>query len=292
MPPSPESVLEGAGVHTGVPCRLRLVRRSPDDGRGVRFSIPGHAGSLVPGDLARLPRQARRATVIGSGGGSVHTPEHFLAALLFFAGCPLDAVLEGPELPNLDGSALAFREALADLFPEAAAAPAWREHACGLEWEHAWPEGYVRAAPAARFSVAWTLDRGPLSETCRLESAALAWSGILPARTWIFERERRRGLELGLLRGAGPDSGLLLAESPGEHAAFQEAGSPGPGGPFPLLNQAAWRMEGEPVRHKVLDLLGDLALRNLTLPSLRIEIRNGGHAANHALLEKLDGIRS
>ena len=46
-------------------------------------------------------------------------------------------------------------------------------------------------------------------------------------------------------------------------------------------------MEQEPVRHKILDLLGDLALIGLALPRLRLEIRNGGHALNHLLLEQL-----
>ena len=48
-------------------------------------------------------------------------------------------------------------------------------------------------------------------------------------------------------------------------------------------------MQDELARHKVLDLLGDLALNGLALPKLRLTIRNGGHALNHLLLDRLQG---
>ena len=106
---------------------------------------------------------------------------------------------------------------------------------------------------------------------------------------------------MGLMAGAGADSGLLLAETEAEHASLLRAHPAWRGGPFPLLNQPAWRMEDEPVKHKILDLLGDLALigpgghgghggpgvsdgpesldgpdpAGPALPALNIEIRNG-----------------
>ena len=54
-----------------------------------------------------------------------------------------------------------------------------------------------------------------------------------------------------------------------------------------LLHPESERMENEAVRHKILDLLGDLALLGFKLPRLRLCIRNGGHALNHLLLERL-----
>jgi hypothetical protein len=107
------------------------------------------------------------------------------------------------------------------------------------------------------------------------------------------------------MAGADADSGLLLAESEVEHRGLlaartiDPARSPHPareesrgraelrGGPFPLLNRPDWRLEDEPVKHKVLDLLGDLALAGLALPRAEIEIRNGGHGVNHQLLARL-----
>lgn len=238
-------------------------------------------------DLAALPRRANRATLLGDGEGVLHTPEHLLAVLLFFADSPLDIYCNALELPILDGSALPYRDALSRLFPERAAAPAWREVPSSLEWEMTWPGGYLKVKPAVRFSATCILSSPSLEETVHLESADQAWREILPARTYINHREWLKGKQDGLLKGAAVDSGLLLAGSPDEHAALRAMHPEWPAGPYPLLNQEGWRMAFECAHHKVLDLLGDLALAGLALPALAVEIRNGGHAAHHPLVEKL-----
>lgn len=280
-------ILEGVGVHSGIACRVELSHRDPDDGLGIRFHLPGHPEPMSAAGLSRLPRRASRATVLGGDADGLRTPEHLLAALLFFGGAPLDVRLTAPEIPILDGSALPFREALARLFPGAAAVPAWREAPCSLAWEQRWPGGYLRARPAPRLSIDCVLSRWPLREACRVDSPVGAYREILEARTWIFQRELVAGREAGLLKGAGPGSGLLLAESEEEHARPEVGGRCGPEGPFPLVSPGRWRGEDEAVRHKVLDLLGDLALLGGTLPSLCIEAGNAGHASHHALVEAL-----
>ena len=87
--------------------------------------------------------------------------------------------------------------------------------------------------------------------------------------------------------GAGLESGLLYAESPADFAAARAAHPELRGKSYPLLHPESERLEQEAVKHKILDLLGDLALPGLRLPRLRLCIRNGGHALNHILLEKL-----
>lgn len=292
--------LEGRGIHTGLPGRVEFLRRDPAEGnagsppRGIRFILDGGGEGgdsaervLAPADLARLPRAARRATVLGEGAGALHTPEHLLAAMLFFADSDLDVRIAGPEVPNLDGSASPFRDALAELFPERAAAPRWREKPCGLAWEHAWTGGHIRIEPAERFSLAFELERPGLSQRTLVSTPTEAWRDVLPARTWIHLRDWEKGVAAGLLRGAEAESGLLLAGTWEEHRGAKALHADWPAGPYPLINRSAWRMEAEPVRHKVLDLLGDLALLDLSLPRAEIEVRNGGHHANHLLLERL-----
>lgn len=287
---SASAVLDGMGVHTGAPCRLRL---EIGDGPGrPRFHFPGWDHPLAPEDLARLPRQARRSTLLGSGRETVRTPEHLLAALLFFSRHPVHVLCDAEELPGMDGSARPFAEALSAAMGSAASLPAWEEYACGLTWEHAWKDGFIRARPSARFRVDYAWEQGPLRQSFRLEGAPAAWREVLPARTFIFHRHWREavsgtGASAGLLAGAGPDAGLLLAETAEEHAELLTRHPEWRGGPFPLLNQPAWRGGNELARHKILDLLGDLALLDLRLPKLEIEIRNGGHAVNHVLLEKI-----
>jgi UDP-3-O-[3-hydroxymyristoyl] N-acetylglucosamine deacetylase/3-hydroxyacyl-[acyl-carrier-protein] dehydratase len=302
MIPSGTEVLEGMGVHTGSPCRLEFRRRAGTQG-GIRFLIPGTDRPLEPDDLGRFPCRAAYSTVVDGGTWRIRTPEHLLAALLFFSHCPLDVQWDGPELPIFDGSALAFRDALARLFPEAAVAPAWAEYPADLHWEEVWGDGYLRVRPSERFRAACYLERGPLCQGAILESPAQAWKDVLPARTFLFHSDwirltgpgggsAREGAEGGMLLGAMADSGLLLAETPDLHARLLADHPEWTGGPFPLLNQPAWRMAEEPARHKLLDLLGDLALLGLGLPRLDIEIRNGGHAAHHRLVGKLAARRS
>jgi UDP-3-O-[3-hydroxymyristoyl] N-acetylglucosamine deacetylase len=300
--------VSGRGVHTGAPGAVCFSLR--EDEGGPRFFLPGRPSPLTSKEIAALPRRAHRSTVIGGGDGdgdaAWRTPEHLLAALLFFADLPLDIRCEGTELPIMDGSALPFRDALARLLAapgaklrpdgapaarRAARAPFWREYDCDLRWETSWDGGFLRVVPARNFSVTFEMDRPPLRRSYRLDSAAQAWTEILPARTFIFHREWRDALAAGpgLMQGAGIDSGLLLAETPEEFAECLRVHPEWTPGPYPLLNQPAWRMPDEPVKHKILDLLGDLAIAGLALPRLDIQVRNGGHRWNHLLLEKLAG---
>ncbi len=285
-------ILNGPGVHSGMQCRLELRLRDDPPGfraapLGPTFVFPGFPDPLGIGDLGRLPVSARRATVLGHAGARISTPEHLLAALLFFSEIPVSVRADAAELPGLDGSALPFRDALARLAPAAAAHRAWREYPCDLAWEDRWDGGHLSIRPAERFRVRYELDRGPLRQAYVLGTAADAWDGILPARSFAFHAEWRAALSAGLMLGAGPDSGLLLAASEEEYRATVATHPEWTGGPYPLLNQTGWRLPDEPVRHKILDLLGDLALRGLALPRAAIEVRNGGHAAHHRLLARL-----
>lgn len=279
-------LLEGPGLHGGLTARLEFILRKADGPSGARLRF-GAGRFLSARDLAGKTRRARRSTVLGDPGCEILTPEHLLAALLFFPDLPLDVVCDQAEPPNLDGSALPFRDALSRLAPECAAIPSWREYPSDLTWEHHWGYGHMRVRPAGRFRVRYELDRPPLRQAFVLENPGSAWTEILPARTFAFYREWSEATAGGLMAGAGADSGLLLAESEPEYREFPDRHPGLRSGPFPLLNQTTWRMEAEPVKHKILDLLGDLALVRPGLPALDIEIRNGGHRFHHMLVERL-----
>ncbi|MDB5049912.1 MAG: lpxC [Fibrobacteres bacterium] len=278
--------LAGTGLHSGFSSRLKLGLRNGASAPEPRFRFPG-LGPISPAELGRLPRQARRSTRLGEGESVIATPEHLLAALLFFSTLPLDVECDASELPGLDGSALPYRDALSRLAPGVAASPAWREYPSDLGWEYHWSYGYIRVRPAARFRVLWHLDRPPLRQSFLLEDPATAFREILPARTFAFHREWREASANGLMAGVGEDSGLLLAESEAEYAEVLGLHPRWKGGPYPLLNLPGWRVENELAKHKILDLLGDLALVDLSLPKLDIEIRNGGHHVNHLLVARL-----
>jgi UDP-3-O-acyl-N-acetylglucosamine deacetylase len=267
---------------------VRVTIRT-DDGLGIRFYFPGFAEPLDARSLGTLRRSARRATVLThpDTGAIVRTPEHLLAAALFFAEEPLDVHCDSEEPPGLDGSARPWFTALAAAAPKSSSKPEYP--AAG--WRYEGPEGYLHAEPAECFSVDYTLERGSFRETFRLESQAEAPSAVLPARTFIFWSDWNAIVENSgspsLLTGAGMDSGLLLAETREEFEAARRLHPEWAGVVFPLLHPQAFRFSAEAARHKVLDLLGDLALNELALPMLRLTIRNGGHALNHQLLNHL-----
>ncbi len=308
------AMISGRALHTGTTSTVRVTPRA-EDGLGLRFLFPGFPTPLTARDLAVFPRAARRATVLTHprSGATIRTPEHLLAAALFFAAAPLDIHCDSEEIPGLDGSAAPWFDLLAAAcgeHPEAGAprpAPprsgasrdaspshssvSCGEYACDLLWSHEGPEGTLHAEPAPRFSVRYTLARGEVRETFTLTRSEDAPAQVLPARTFIFWRdwEALTG-EHGapaLLEGADENSGLLLATSREEFARARPRMPHGSPAGFPLLHPHAFRLPDEAVRHKVLDLMGDLALNGLALPRLRLTVTGGGHALNHLLLDAL-----
>ncbi len=286
--------LTGLGVHTGIPSQVSL-RLRPEAIGEPRFHLPGFTLPVSPKDLADLGRKVSRSTLLEGSNATVRTPEHLLAALLFFPGWPVDIELTGPEFPVLDGSALPYLHALRELgssrsdLPE----PGWREYPSNLEWDHNWTSkdgfsGFIRVRPAARFRVRYELEYPPLKETYELVDPESALWEVLPARTFILHHQFQEAKQTGiLLQGANAGSGLLLSETSQEHEHILMDHPEWAGNLFPLLNEQTWRMEAEPVKHKVLDLLGDLAILGLRLPKVSVEIRNGGHSVHHLLLDKL-----
>jgi hypothetical protein len=92
------------------------------------------------------------------------------------------------------------------------------------------------------------------------------------------------------LKGTEIGSGLLVAESLSQFHQIQKSHSelfPANSVVYPFLSGDEARGSHELARHKILDLLGDLALLGLRLPSLSMEIHNGGHEWNHRLVERL-----
>ena len=289
--------LEGQCLHGGQNSTLQFSKKLA--GLEPHFYFPGFANALTISDLKQFSRSSLRSTILTHHAQTIRTPEHLLAALLFFSDESVNVFCNTSELPGLDGSALLYRKALVNLFPQVGLAPKWKEYPTTLNWSKSWEQGFIEVSEAEHFSVTYTFNRGPIHESFYLDSPAVAWQEILPARTFIFYSDWREGLSRGLLQGADMNSGLLLAETEFEfkHVLKQypqltkmeleknqnETCVPS----FPLLNQMNFRMSQELVKHKILDLLGDLAILGLALPKLQIKIQNGGHAIHHVLLEKL-----
>ncbi|MBF0253937.1 MAG: UDP-3-O-acyl-N-acetylglucosamine deacetylase [Candidatus Omnitrophica bacterium] len=270
------AVFEGRGVHGGD--ESRLVCRASAPGSGLRFKRADRGGALIAViDGAKLPsvsQGAGRSTCLGDGETGIRTVEHFLAAAWALALTDLEIELSGGEMPFLDGSALAFIEG----FRRSGVTEASMERPRIRLDEPVFVFGEKSAIlflPEDSFRVTYTLDlRHPLLRG-QVVSEGMSpghfIESIAPARTFCLAEEAGRLREAGYGKGADTSNTLVM----------------GPGGPL----ENRFRLPQECARHKVLDLVGDLALLGCDLGAHVVSVR-GGHQLNHELIRQIDMRRS
>lgn len=260
--------LEGVGLHEGRPVRVGVRPGRPDTGIVFqRTDLPD--SDPIPASLATLAPADRR-TLLRRGQAEVHTPEHFLAAAMGLGLHNLEVSLDGPELPALDGSALPWWEALADAGSVDQKEP---RKVFVVEEPLFVEEGAARLHVVPReedgLQLSYTLDyqaRGlpPQFVELSLPGSDLG-AELAPARTFVFAEEAAALQEAGLGKGADEDNTVVLE---GDEAR-QEL-----------------RFPDEPARHKLLDLLGDLALLGADVQGA-IAATRSGHKAHHELVRRL-----
>lgn len=259
----------GIGLHTGAPARLRV--RPASVGSGLRFERRDVAAPRpIPVHVASVAATERR-TALRAGAQRVETVEHLLAAVMAAEIDDLLVEVDGPEVPILDGSFAPFAALLAEAGPVehggAARVATLREPAT-LELDGAW---YL-AEPAAEARLTVTLEYqesviGRQSASVALSAGAFARE-IAPARTFGFLAEVAALKARGLLAGATEDCAIVLAED------------------RPLNTTLRW--PDEFARHKVGDLLGDLALLGARCRFAVSAVRPS-HRGNIALVRLLAG---
>jgi UDP-3-O-acyl N-acetylglucosamine deacetylase len=260
----------GVGLHTGRRGAMRVRPAEPDE--GLVFIC---GDRRVPAVSAHIAPSAR-CTRLAANGAEVLTPEHLLAALYGMRVDNARIELEGPEVPILDGSAMLFAEAIqeAGIIPQPASPRVI--HLCRPSWV-ADGERHVLALPAKQLSLTVATDfgrpyAGPTLLTIHFpdegseDAAAERFvRELAPARTFCFQDEVEAILAAGLGAGGSLENALVLSDQ-------------GPSSPL--------RFEDEPVRHKALDLLGDLALLGGRLCAHVIAVK-AGHALHTAAAEQI-----
>ena len=136
------------------------------------------------------------------------------------------------------------------------------------------PYGSVKITPSEAFEVEYILERNEGGCTFRSAANVSIFSAedlynVFTARTFILKNEFDEARKAGLLSGVNSSCGLLLGDS------------------SPEANASAYRVQEEPARHKILDLLGDLCFIKPKLPKVHLEIINGGHLSHRTILEKV-----
>ncbi len=250
----------GIGLHGGMPCAVRLTPAPRGSGRVFHVGdvrIPARAAHIV---------DTRGCTTLGRDGRRVRVVEHLLAALAAHGVDDVRIDVDGDEIPALDGSAAGWRGALeeAGLVPDGTRTAMTLRAPVRVTQADSW----ATATPAERLELAVSIDfPHPAIGCARWEGDA--WDALLDARTFGFAADRTALDAVGLARGAGLDNAVV----------FDEAGPMN--GPL--------RGDDEPVRHKALDLLGDLALLGGPLRA-RVRVHKGGHALHRALIHAVEDL--
>lgn len=293
--------VEGIGLHTGQLARLTL--HPAEENHGYVFQRADLDGSpKIPADCD-LVVETRRGTTLEKGGARVYTTEHILAALY---GCGIDNVLiemDGPEVPILDGSSWPF---VAHIEQIGAVEQTADRHFLTLNdtiTQHDGEGVEMLAVPPVEdeFRVTVMVDyHSPILGT---QHASMYHLGqfvpeISRCRTFVFLKEVKSLLEQGLIKGGDLDNAIVLAEREYGQAELNSiadmAGKENlkvEPGKIGVLNNTALQYENEPARHKLLDIIGDLALTGCFIRGHVLAARPG-HAGNVAFAQKLKRIKN
>ena len=262
--------LEGTALHSGRPARVRLLPAGPDAGIAVRRLDVSSERADIPALWSAVRQEPLCTTLVNEAGTSVSTVEHVMAAL---AGCGVHNALievDGPEVPILDGSSAPIARAILAAGVCALDAPL-RALRVLRPVEVRQGDAVARLAPADRLSLSFRIafpDAAIGEQALALDMANGAFvRELCDSRTFCRRADVEAMRSMGKARG-----GTLL------NAVVVEGAR--------VLTPGGLRHADEPVRHKMLDALGDLALAGAPLLAAYHGDR-AGHALTNALLRKL-----
>ncbi len=282
---SPVSV-QGVGLHTGK--KVVLTFRPAPANHGYRFQrIDLPEQPVVTADV-KLVTSTNRGTTLRSGEAQVSTVEHVLSAL---TGLGIDNVLmeiDGPEMPIMDGTSMPFVEALIKAGRESLNAEreyfeitepiSYKDEVTGTE---------LLALPSENFEATVMIDFNSSvlgQQFAALNSIDAYVDEIACCRTFVFVHELEKLLEMGLIKGGDLENAIVIADRKMDQTELDELAkklgkqsvkvdSEG------VLNTVKLRFQNEPARHKLLDVIGDLALIGKPIRG-KIVATKPGHTAN------------
>jgi UDP-3-O-[3-hydroxymyristoyl] N-acetylglucosamine deacetylase/3-hydroxyacyl-[acyl-carrier-protein] dehydratase len=290
--------LSGVGLHTGEPVRLILCPAPANHGyKFQRIDLDGQP--VIDADADRVV-STERGTTLEQNGAKVHTTEHALAALyaLQVDNCLIQ--LTGPELPILDGSSLPYVEAIESVGYEEQDA----ERDYFILKEPIWFETKERGTemlgvptPGGEFRLTVMVDYN--SPVLGTQHASMYRNEefkteIAPCRTFVFLRELEQLAKAGLIKGGDLNNAIVLEDREGTTKEqlkdlakimgreYQDVEIRRNG----VLNTTDLKFFNEPARHKLLDIVGDLALVGRPIKGHILAARPG-HFGNTSFAKRI-----
>ncbi len=260
----------GIGLHTGKPVRMNLHPAEADTGiRFIRLDIEEEK-SFVQGYYLNVTETTLGTSITNEYGTSVSTVEHLVAALWGLGVDNVNVVLDGPEVPIMDGSSEPFVFMI-----ECAGVKTLSAHRDTIEVLKpvSIQEGQSRAVirPFDGFALDIEIDYNhPVIKRERTvyDFREITFKQLLSrARTFGFEKDVTKLQSMGLARGGSLDNAIVLGEDT-------------------ILNQEGLRFNDEFLRHKALDCVGDLFLAGCRIRGAVTTYRPG-HGINNRLLRAL-----
>lgn len=283
----------GKGLHTGELVTMKVCPAEAD--RGIVFRRVDLKGAPEVAALAHNVCDTSRGTTIKDGKAKVSTIEHILSALWTMGVDNALIEIDAPETPIMDGSAREYAAEIERVGTiEQDAERKWFE----VEEEFLFeiPKKGVRVVitPAEEYSVDVTVDYNSTVvgvQQHHYDASVNYREEIAPCRTFVFLHEIELLLKLGLIKGGSVESAMVVVEKPisdstrkricktfGREDIEVEKG---------YLNHQPLRFENEIARHKLLDILGDLALLGRRIKG-HVEALRPGHYANTQMAQQLE----
>ncbi len=288
-----EFTLTGKGLHTGLEIEARFLP-APDN-HGYKFKRVDLEGQPVIDALAENVVATNRGTVIAKGEAKVSTIEHAMAAL-YAAG--VDNVLievNAPEMPILDGSARFYSEEIARVgLADQKADKDFFYIKSKIEVRDEATGSSILVLPDDEFSADVKIDFDSVvlnNQFATLENMDRFASDIAASRTFVFVREIEPLVKGNLIKGGDLDNAIVIYDTPMEQAELDRLADlmnvPRKDvSEFGYINDNPLTSENEPARHKLLDLIGDIALIGRPLKG-RVIATRPGHSINTTFAKKI-----
>jgi UDP-3-O-[3-hydroxymyristoyl] N-acetylglucosamine deacetylase / 3-hydroxyacyl-[acyl-carrier-protein] dehydratase len=286
--------VSGVGLHTGVEATMTFLPAPPNHGyKFQRIDLPGQP---IADALADYVVDTSRGTTIEHNGARINTVEHTLAALV---GLQLDNILiqlNGPEPPIMDGSSIKFIEALQAVGVE-------EQNALRKYYEITEPIRYkddehnieLAALPLNDYRLTVMVDYNTKvlsSQHATLNDISLFASEVASCRTFCFLSELEMLFKANLVKGGDLNNAIVIVDRDVEDDELDHLAE--------LFNKPKMRVQkekgilnnldlhytNEAARHKLLDVVGDLALVGQPIKAQILAARPG-HASNVALAKKI-----
>lgn len=262
------ATMEGTSLHTGE--KVTLTLHPAPAGHGFKFRRKDLPDEPVVEAIAANVRMVERATTLVEGNAKIHTVEHVLSAL---SGMGVDNALiemDANEPPIGDGSALPFVELIKKAGIVPLDAPRGYFDVQDVIHQETKEGSILTVMPESGFRVSCT-QAGPNNRYTQYLSLNITpevyEKEIAPARTFVFYEDVKPLMDKGLIRGGSLENAIVIKDDA-------------------ILSKEPLRFQDEFVRHKILDIVGDLALSGRRINGHVVAVRPG-HGPNTELARKI-----